>query len=230
MINNPIVQKPDQGASNMLPDELYKIAASHLRLPSKVANFGCGSHFSFERVVHNLSPETILCSYDITDPQQVPDFLHYETRDLTQPFCGGSSFDAVTFFELIEHVDQTDMILKNVYNNLKEGGRLIFSFPNLAGLLCRVNLILGYQPHILEVSNLYGNFGAGPIGRLSNPNGTPVHHVRGITLRAMIELVRFHGFAVKKIIPYEFRIGRLPRIFAGLAPVIIMVCEKSKSA
>jgi len=198
MVNNSIVQEPDQGGSNMLPDKLYRIAASHLSLPSKVANFGCGSHFSFERIVHVLSPETILYSFDISKPQQVPNFLLYETCDLTQPFCSSEPFDAVTFFELIEHVDQTDMIFQNARNNLKEGGKLIFSFPNLAGLLCRINLLFGFQPHILEVSNLCGNFGAGPLGRLSNPSGKPVHHVRGITLRAMIELVEYHGFTVKK--------------------------------
>ena len=217
----------DQGGSNILPLDLYKNAAKHITLPGRVANFGSGTHFAFEHILHKLSPETIINSYDIADVKLVPDFVQYRNHDLTKPIESEDLFDTVTFFELIEHVDNTDMIFQNARRNLKQGGGLVFSFPNLASLLCRVSLLLGYQPHILEVSNIFGNFGSGLLGRWSNPSGKPVHHVRGITLNAMIELVKYHGFEVIKIVPYEYRLGRLPGILAGISPVIIMICKKS---
>ena len=55
-------------------------------------------------------------------------------------------FDVITFFEVIEHIDKTDILLKNCFNNLKDDGFLIFSFPNLASIYSRIELMLGLQP------------------------------------------------------------------------------------
>ena len=44
-------------------------------------------------------------------------------------------------------------------------------------------LLCGFQPHVLEASNDYANFGSGAFGRWNNPSGVPVHHIRGITHR-----------------------------------------------
>jgi len=114
----------------------------------------------------------------------------------------------------------------NCYERLRVGGQLVFSVPNLASIYGRIELLMGFQPHVLEVSNSYANFGTGLFGRLNNPTNKPVHHVRGITYRAMREMVSYWGFVVERVVPYDYRLGRLCKAFVGVAPVNIFVCRK----
>ncbi len=74
---------------------------------------------------------------------------------------------------------------KTIINNLKDDGLLICSLPNLASIYARIELLLGFQPHVLEVSNVYGNFGTGIFGKLNNPPGVSIHHIRAFTHKAI---------------------------------------------
>jgi 2-polyprenyl-3-methyl-5-hydroxy-6-metoxy-1,4-benzoquinol methylase len=213
-----------QGGDNKLPLKFYQLAINQLTKPQNIANFGCGEHFIFEKLLLDKIKNIRISSFDISVPKNVPNSVKFECKNLTKLFVSDEKFDAITFFELIEHIDETDNLLKNIKANLKPGGELVFSFPNLASIYGRLSLLFGFQPHILEISNEYANFGAGPLGRLSNPTGTTVHHIRGITLRAMKELLQYHGFKIAKIIPYEYRIGELPKLFSGISPILIIKC------
>lgn len=155
-----------------------------------------------------------------------PDNITFINQSVEEKFILKEKFDIVTFFELIEHIDKTDILLMNCFNNLKQGGYLIFSFPNLASLYARIELLLGYQPHILEVSNVYGNFGNKIIGNYANPLGNTIHHIRGITHRAMKEMIVYYNFKIEKIIGYDYRLKNLFASTPGLAPINIFICKK----
>lgn len=62
-------------------------------------------------------------------------------------------FDLVHANQVIEHLYETDLFIKEIYRILKKGGYAIISTPNLAGLHNIVSLILGKQPFPAHVSN-----------------------------------------------------------------------------
>jgi len=215
-----------QGADNPIQCEFYKIAVSYIPDGSRVLNLGCGRKFNFERLL-SQKKKVYIESMDIL-PAPKPSFVNkFTIQDVEKPFLLGQKFDAITFFELIEHIDKTDILIENCFNNIKEEGLLIFSFPNLASLYCRFELLLGFQPHILEVSNKKANFGNSFFGKLNNPKNEPIHHIRGFTHRAMKGMIQFYGFQIIKIYGYEYRLKRLFSLFPSLAPINIFVCKKS---
>lgn len=55
--------------------------------------------------------------------------LSFHIRDISQ-FKPGKIYDVIIGFETIEHVEDHQAVLLNLYSLLKEGGMLIISFPN----------------------------------------------------------------------------------------------------
>jgi SAM-dependent methyltransferase len=107
-----------------------------------------------------------------------------------------SFFDCVVASELIEHVFDTDFVIEEIRRVLKPGGTLILTAPNLASLVNRIFLLLGFQPVCTEVSSRRSTYG--------NPwrrEGRPAGHIRDFTMRALADLVRAHGFRTQKAAP-----------------------------
>ena len=104
-------------------------------------------------------------------------------------------FDAIYCGEIIEHVFDTDHLLKETKRVLKSGGVCIFTTPNLAGWSSRFALLFGYQPYPMAASPVHES-----AGKLltKSPEGQ-WGHIRVMTLRAFKELVNFYGFRVIKI-------------------------------
>lgn len=216
-----------QGGDNNLPDGLYKIALNWINDNDRVLNLGCGQRFNFERLISSQKSVefTSVDIQSIKPPKFVNKFI---VQDVENRFLFEEKFDVVTFFELIEHIDKTDVLLKNCFNNLKKEGTLIFSFPNLASLYARIELMFGLQPHILEISNERANFGTGIFGRLNNKVNRPIHHIRGITHKAMREFVQYHGFKILHMIGYDYRIENMFRFIPSVAPVNINIFVAKK--
>ena len=192
--------------------------------PLRIANFGAGSVLDFEKLLLAEDERYQVVSIDLAPPvQDLGHNFSYIQEDLTKEI-NLERFDVITFFELLEHVDETDKILRNIKRNLQPNGLLIFSIPNLASIYSRVELLFGFQPHILEISNENSLFGTGLIGRLNSPDGVPIHHIRGITFKAMKEMLTFHGFKVEDYWGFEHRIGDLPKFLAALSPCCYFVC------
>ncbi len=203
----------------------YKLSFAYIKNNSKLLNLGCGTKFNFEKALFkekNIS----FTSIDILPVEKIPGNIQFLKQSVENEFILKEKFDTVTFFELIEHIDKTDTLLKNCFNNLKQNGYLIFSFPNLASLYTRIELLFGYQPHILEVSNYYSNFGSGKFGQYNNPQGKSIHHLRGITHKAMKEMIKYYGFSIEKIIGYDYRLNDLFTHIPSLAPINIFICKK----
>ncbi len=214
-----------QGGDNNLPDGLYETALPWIKNGDKILNLGCGQNFNFERVISKRRSVDIT-SIDII-PSNKPSFVNrFMAKDIEKPLNLNHKYDVVTFFELIEHIDKTDTLLENCYRNLKTNGHFIFSFPNLASFYGRVELLFGLQPHILEISNQKANFGTGVIGHLNNPTNKPIHHIRGITHKAMKEMTEYHKFKLIKAFGYEHRIKKVFYKFPAIAPVNIFVAKK----
>ena len=105
-------------------------------------------------------------------------------------------FDAVTAFELIEHLFDPDHFLDEVYRVLKPNGIFVLTTPNLASIHNRIALLFGYQPFPTSVSlrRDVGKVLHFPCG--INPGRT---HIRVFTLRSLRKLLRIHKFKVVEV-------------------------------
>ncbi|MFC1992230.1 class I SAM-dependent methyltransferase [Chloroflexota bacterium] len=123
----------------------------------------------------------------------------------TFPFQAGS-FDIITANQILEHVLDTDNMLKECYRVLNDGGVMILSVPNLCSLFGRAMILLGKQPTTLHVSEIQvGNFlrGVETFG-----------HIHALAPPALKDLVEYHGFKVEKMVgsgyyPFPTKIARL---------------------
>lgn len=116
-----------QGADNNLSISFYKIATSYIPENSRVLNLGCGLNFNFERIL-SQEKKVSITSLDILPAKKPPFVDKFIIQNVEEPFLLKQKFDVVTFFELIEHIDKTDILILNCFNNLKDGGLLIFPF------------------------------------------------------------------------------------------------------
>lgn len=219
-----------QGADNKLGCHMYASTFEYIKNGDKILNLGCGKLFDFERELSRRK-RVLISSVDIIPVEEKPGFVYqFFQKNIEEKFSLDESFNVVTFFEVIEHIDKTDVLLQNCYDNLKEGGRLIFSFPNLSSIWGRLELLMGCQPHILEVSNESASFGTGFWGRLNHDeHQIPIHHIRGITHKAMKEMIKFHGFEIEKTYGWQHRRNlAFFYWFPSLAPVNFFICKKIK--
>jgi len=91
-----------------------------------------------------------------------------------------ATFDAVVAGEVIEHVLDTDHLLREASRVLRPNGVLIITTPNLASLENRIRLLLGRYPMWMD----HGIVGTG--------------HLRYYTPRILRRQLEQHGFRVER--------------------------------
>ena len=79
--------------------------------------------------------------------------LKIEKKDIEQAELEKDFFDVVTMFDVIEHMKDPAMVLKKVFNSLKEGGILCIETPNIYSIYYR--LIGRNWISFSEISHLY---------------------------------------------------------------------------
>lgn len=105
------------------------------------------------------------------------------------------TFDVVYAAELIEHLVNTDLVIRECNRVLKKDGYVIITTPNLGAWFNRILLLLGIQPLFYESSTIDPKNGAGIIKNIKK--GTiPVGHIRILTMRALTDLLESNGFEV----------------------------------
>lgn len=105
------------------------------------------------------------------------------------PFVG-SSFDAIFCGDVLEHVYDTESVLRDINRILKKDGYIIVSVPNIASWYNRGFLFLGYMPNWVESS-------------LKTYTGNPfikegVGHIHAFTKRSLGDLLEINGFRVEE--------------------------------
>lgn len=102
-------------------------------------------------------------------------------------------FDVITAANIIEHVSNTDLFVKEVYRVLKPGGYTVIATPNLASGRMIFDLLLDHQPGDADVSDFFrvrGEHG------LSTSKG--YLHRRLFTLEGLVALLTYHGFVIER--------------------------------
>lgn len=132
------------------------------------------------------------------------------------PWANGF-FDCVVCGEVIEHIFDTDRLVREMARVLKPGGRLFLSTPNLGSALNRGLLLFGLQPLGTEVSSQRSNYG-NPLRKALNPAG----HIRNFTARALVELIACNGFRKIKLdsapLASSSKIRFVEKLFGGISP------------
>ncbi|MGL1937306.1 MAG: methyltransferase domain-containing protein [Fibrobacterales bacterium] len=123
------------------------------------------------------------------------DFVEIKQCDLSSDIMpyNDNQFDVVMCGEVIEHIFDTEHMLKEIHRVLKPHGRLIISTPNLSSFLNRIFIIFGMQPLCTEVSSRNSGFG--------NPfrkNRLPAGHIRNFTARSLSDILTYNKFSIIK--------------------------------
>jgi SAM-dependent methyltransferase len=122
--------------------------------------------------------------------------------DLNKPFpIKDESFDVVIANQVIEHIYQTDLFVREIYRVLKFGGVTIISTPNLAEPTNIISLIMGFHPPTIFASDEFYFLGF-PFHKNYKMRRDLVHpgHLRAFVPRSLKDLFEAHGFKVEKII------------------------------
>lgn len=129
------------------------------------------------------------------------------------------SFDAIVMGEIIEHIFDTDKVIKEIRRMLKDKGHLIITTPNIASLNRRIRLLLGKNPYI-------------DIGTLNDDNKTTASgHIRYFTFETLKILLERNGFKVVEktsdvLLIKSLRSYRLAKLLPTFGWSIIIKAQK----
>ncbi len=142
--------------------------------------------------------------------------LHVQGTDLNDglPYPDGY-FDVVHGNQVIEHLQNTDVLLKECRRVLKDSGYCVLSTNNLASWHNVFSLILGMQPPPMHISSeiVLGNR-FDPVRGQNHPHAGNCHY-RVFAYQGFKELCEYHGLRVE--VPLTVGYYPLPPRIARLA-------------
>jgi len=153
-----------------------------------VLDLGCGDYKRLTQKLVEIIGTRHIYGIDLDVSSSSNNMITFQ-GDLNEAFpIGNLRFDIILASQIIEHLQNTDGFLKEIYRCLKPTGYAIISTPNLAAWHNRLYLLFGKQPEPCKVSDdMY-------------PEHERPGHLRIFTESALIKLLRFHGFRVEKVI------------------------------
>jgi SAM-dependent methyltransferase len=159
---------------------------------TNLLDLGCGDG-SFSREIGKVVGATRIVGVDVETPHsKYIEFLKFDLNNKGIPLPD-NSFDLIIAIEVIEHLMYPDNMLREAWRLLKPGGYFVISTPNLASIINRMLILIGYMPYFSEPSLEYN---AGLLTRKKMVD-KPAGHLRLYTLKAIKELLYFHGFKIR---------------------------------
>jgi ubiquinone/menaquinone biosynthesis C-methylase UbiE len=109
-------------------------------------------------------------------------------------------FDVAIANEVIDFLLNTDGFVRELNRVLKPGGYVVISTTNIASWHSVLLLALGRQPPAIPVSNEVATSGWDMMDAVILPDSARVYRAcKVFTLKAMKEMLEFHGFSVEKV-------------------------------
>jgi len=185
---------------------------------AKVIDLGCGTGSFTKELGEQIGTSDLygIDNYENDLEQALQKGIKICIADLNFPLpVDSETFDVVCASQVIEHLYNTDIFIKEIYRMLKHKGYAVLTTPNLAGLHNLLPLLLGFQPLSTDVSDeiWVGNRFSPYQGIRRRVKGFQ-YHLRIFTYSALKELFEYHGFRVEKLLsvgfyPFPIKIGKL---------------------
>jgi SAM-dependent methyltransferase len=186
----------------------------HLQSGSSILDAGCGDGRFLELLNRRVRDLTLVGADYSPLPLEAARGLGFEVHranfEVALPFEDGQ-FDAVNAAQVIEHIYNPDLFVRELHRVLRDDGHLVLSTPNLCAWFNRLLVPLGIQPIFYESSTESSLVGAGVLRRFKRGEH-PVGHVRLFTLRALSDLLERSGFSVIEVRGAVFDEGLPPRL------------------
>lgn len=119
--------------------------------------------------------------------------------DYPAPFAD-NSFDVAISFEVLEHLFQPEVVLRDIHRVLKPGGVALITVPNVAYLSNRLLFLLGRF-----------NAGGSPATGTRMPWKDP--HIRFFTKATLTKLLTETGFIISSFLGSDFSLANFPAIW-----------------
>jgi len=132
----------DQLASDNIINHRHLIAyqeASRL-IGGKTLEIGCGEGYGLKILAPNTQKYFAVDKYKTTIDKEIQEKYSIEFRQMVVPPLSGfedNSMDFVVSFQVIEHIKNDDLFIKEIFRILKPGGSFIVSTPNIKTSLTR---------------------------------------------------------------------------------------------
>ena len=188
-------------------DADYRKAIISLTEPNTralVIDCGCGDGGSTLNMTSRIRPGEIWgIEVDATLAQGAESRgIRVFVANLNTPFPVGSAVaDVVLSNQVIEHLQDTDLFVAEIWRILKPGGYAIICTENLASWHNIFALLLGWQPFAL--TNISSKtMGVGNPLALHHLEAAPIawmQHLRVLAHRGLVHLSTLHGFTVEAV-------------------------------
>lgn len=165
-----------------LHDQAIRLLNQYVGVSSRVLDVGAGSGaFSKRMVDSGFEVVAVDMAGDEWAHAEIP-FLKVNINSGIAP-CMDSQFDAACCLEVIEHIENPWHLLREIFQVLKPGGKLILSTPNISSFLSRLVFLRTGEFHQFRSVDLhYG-------------------HIRPITSFELTIISRAIGWRVVEIRP-----------------------------
>jgi SAM-dependent methyltransferase len=128
--------------------------------------------------------------------------IDVRTADLNEGFpVSNEEVDGVVLNQVIEHLNDTDNLMSEIWRILKPGGVAVIATENLSSWHNIFALVMGWQPFSLtNLSSRMSGIGNPLVlhrGRRGVP--LPLQHQRLFTARALLDMAKLYGFLVERM-------------------------------
>lgn len=188
--------------------------------PKKILELGCGEgSLAFE--IKRLLGEVEIYGLDLSEAAVElanEKGIKAKKADLNEgiPFKS-NEFDLVFSNQVVEHILNTDLFLKESFRVLKKGGYFIVITPNISFWLNRLIFPFGIYPIFAEISSENKTMGEGFLKKFMYEKEA-VGHVKVFNLPALTDMIEYYNFKIlKKVgIPFSFQMPKILGVFYNM--------------
>lgn len=112
-------------------DELFKIIFDHIPSNSKVLDVGCGVGRLTKKIINECSSEVVGLDFSQWACAQLSkEGVKTIVSSLPTIPCENNSFDVAVATEVLEHLDNPELTIRQMFRVVKPGGIVMCSVPN----------------------------------------------------------------------------------------------------